>query len=84
MYITACLMYFSQILLLASNAGGRVGNVARMGQKKNEYIVLVRITEGKRTLRKHGLEWEGNCNMDLREISCEDNIWINVFPTMEK
>ena len=28
-----------QILFLASNAGGWVRNVARMGQKKNDYIV---------------------------------------------
>ena len=48
-----------------------MGNVARMGQKKNAYIVLVRINEGKRPLGKHGLRWEGNINMYLREISWE-------------
>ena len=51
MYITATLMYFSQILLLASNAGGWVGNVARMGRKKNAYMVLVRITEERDRLK---------------------------------
>jgi hypothetical protein len=64
-------MYFSQILLLASNAGGWVGNVARMGQKKIAYIILVKITEGNRPLGKHGLEWKGNINMGLRDISWE-------------
>lgn len=49
-------------------------------QNKNVYVVLVRVTEGKRPLGKHGLEWEGNSNMDLREISWEDIVWINVFP----
>lgn len=77
-------MYFSQTLLLASNAGGWVGNVAHMEQKKNACVVLVRVTEGKRPLGKHGLEWEGNINMDLREISWEGIIWINVFPNTDK
>lgn len=60
-----------------------MGNVARMAQKKNAFIVLVRITEGKRPLGKHGLRWEGNINMDLREISWEGIIWIDVFPSTD-
>jgi hypothetical protein len=51
-YRTTSLMYFS----LASNAGGWVRNVARMGQKKNAYIVLVRISEGKIPLGNMGLD----------------------------
>jgi hypothetical protein len=84
MYITASVMYFSKILLLASNAGGWVGNVAHMGHEKNACTALVRITEGKRPLGKHGLEWEGNINTDFREISWQGTIWINVFSNKDK
>jgi len=42
---------FLQLLLLASNAGGWVGNVARMGEKKNANIILVRITEERNLLK---------------------------------
>ena len=51
MYIAASLMYLLRLLLLASNAGGWVGNVARMGQKENANIVWVRITEGREILK---------------------------------
>jgi hypothetical protein len=57
-----------KILFPSSNAGGWARYVARIGQNRKACRFLVRMTEGKRQLRKHRLEWEDNINMDLREI----------------
>jgi hypothetical protein len=44
------------------------GHVARMGEKGNEYRILVVKTEGKRSLGRPRRRWVGNIKMDLREI----------------
>ena len=38
----------------------RAGHVARMGERTGTYRVLVRRSEGKRTLGIHRLSWEDN------------------------
>jgi hypothetical protein len=44
------------------------GTVARMGEKRNAYILLVGEPEGKRPLRRPRRRWANNIEMDLREI----------------
>jgi hypothetical protein len=44
------------------------GHVARMGEGRNMYRVLVGKPEGKRPLEKPGRGWEDGIKMDLREI----------------
>jgi hypothetical protein len=44
------------------------GRVARMGDGRNVYRVLVGRPEGKRPLEKPRRRWEGGIKMDLREI----------------
>jgi hypothetical protein len=44
------------------------GHVARMGDKKNAYVILVEKPEGKRPLRRPKRRWVNNIKMDLREI----------------
>jgi hypothetical protein len=44
------------------------GHVARMGEKKNAYRILVGKTEGKRPLGGPRRRWMYNIKMDLREI----------------
>jgi hypothetical protein len=44
------------------------GHVARMGEKRNAYRILVGKPEGKRPLGKPRRRWEGNIKIDLREI----------------
>jgi hypothetical protein len=44
------------------------GHVARMGEGRGVYRVLVWRPEGKRPLGRHRRRWEDNINMDLREI----------------
>jgi hypothetical protein len=44
------------------------GHVARMGEKRNVYRLLVRKLEGKRPLAKPRRRWIDNNKMDLLEI----------------
>ena len=46
------------------------GNVARMGERKGVYRVLVGKPEGKRPLRRPRRRWEDNIKMDLQEMVC--------------
>jgi hypothetical protein len=44
------------------------GHVARMGEKRNAYRVLVGKSEGKSPLERPRCRWVDNIKMDLREI----------------
>jgi len=46
------------------------GHVARMGEGKGVYRVLVRKPEGKRPLGRSRRRWEDNITMDLQEVGC--------------
>jgi hypothetical protein len=45
-----------------------VGHVARVGEGRKMYRVLVGKLEGKRPLERPRRRWEGGIKMDLREI----------------
>jgi hypothetical protein len=49
-----------------------VGHVARMGEGRVVYRVLVRRLEGKRPLGRPRRRWEDNIKMDLREIGIDE------------
>jgi hypothetical protein len=44
------------------------GHVARMGEKRNAYRILVGKSERKRSLGRPRRRWEENIRMDFREI----------------
>jgi hypothetical protein len=44
------------------------GHVARMGDERNVYSVLIRKPEGKRPLGRSRRRWEDGIRMGLREI----------------
>ena len=46
------------------------GHVARMGERRPVYRVLVGKPEGKRPLGRPKRRWEDNINMDLQEMGC--------------
>jgi hypothetical protein len=50
------------------------GHVARMGQDRKLYKVLVGKPEGKRTLERPRRRWENGIRMDLEEIGWEDGV----------
>ncbi|KAJ4447830.1 hypothetical protein ANN_09838 [Periplaneta americana] len=54
------------------------GHVARMGEYRNAYRVLVGRPEGKIPLGRPRRRWEDNIKMDLREVGYDDRDWINL------
>jgi hypothetical protein len=48
------------------------GHVARIGEKRNAYRILVGKPEGKRLLGRPRCRWVDNIEMDLREIEWDD------------
>ena len=46
------------------------GHVARMGEGRDVYRVLVGKPEGKRPLERPRRRWEDNIKMDLQEVGC--------------
>ncbi|KAJ4441904.1 hypothetical protein ANN_11764 [Periplaneta americana] len=54
------------------------GHVARMGESRNAYSVLVGRPEGKRPLGRPRRRWENNIKVDLREVGYDDREWINL------
>jgi len=44
------------------------GHVARVGERRGVYKVLVGKPEGKRLLGRRRCRWEGNIKMNLREV----------------
>jgi hypothetical protein len=51
------------------------GHIARIGEKRNAYRILVGTPEGKRPLGRPGRRWVDNIKMDLRGIGW---IWLRI------
>jgi hypothetical protein len=56
------------VRVIKSRRMGWVGHVARMGEGRGIYRVLVGRPEGKRQLERPRRRWEDNIKIDLREI----------------
>jgi hypothetical protein len=54
------------------------GHVARMGEGRGVYRVLVGTSEGKRLLGRPRHKWEDNVRIDLREVGCGCEDWIGL------
>ena len=54
------------------------GHVARMGDRRGVYMVLVRKPEGKRPLGRPRCRWEDNIKMDLQEMGCGGVNWMEL------
>jgi hypothetical protein len=52
--------------------------VARMGEVRGAYNILVGRPEGRRPLGRPRRGWEDNIKMDLREIGFRDVDWIHL------
>jgi hypothetical protein len=55
-----------------------VGHVARMGEGRGIYKVLVGRPEGKKQLGRPSLRWEDNIKMHFREIGIDGENWIQL------
>jgi len=57
---------------------GWAGHVARVGEGRGVYRVLVGKPEGKRPLGRLRRRWEDNIKMDLQEGGCGSMDWIEL------
>ena len=55
-----------------------VGHVARMGERRSIYRVLVGKPEGKRPLGMPRHRWENNVKADFQEVICGGVDWIDL------
>jgi len=53
-------------------------NVARVGERRGVYRVLVGKSEGKRLLERPRRGWKDNITMDLQEVGYGDMDWIEL------
>jgi hypothetical protein len=60
------------------------GHVARIGEGRNAYGVLVGKPEGKRLLERPRRRWEDGIEMDLREIGWGVVEWIHVAQVRDR
>jgi hypothetical protein len=68
----------SIIRMMKSRRMRWAGHVARMGEKRNAYRILVGMPEGKRPLGRPRRRWVDNIKMDLREIGGDVMHWIDL------
>ena len=52
--------------------------MARVGEGRGVYRVLVRKPDGKKPLGRPRRRWEDNIKMDLHEVGCGDMDWIEL------
>jgi hypothetical protein len=73
-------LYFSPniVRVIKSRRMRWAGHVARMGEKRGVYRVLVGRSEGKRPLGRPRRRWEDDIKMDLREIGIDRANWISL------
>ena len=69
--LDAQILYFNTLMRLA-------GHVARMGEERGAYRVLVGKPEGKRPLGRPRRRWVDNIRMDLQEVGCGYVDWIGL------
>ena len=60
------------------------GHVARMGEERAVYRVLVGKLEGKRQLGRPRRRWVDNIRMDLQEVRCGYRDWIELAQDRER
>jgi hypothetical protein len=68
----------NMIKMIKSRRTRWAGHVARMGEKRNAYSILVGKPEGKRPLGIPRRRWVDNIKIDLREIGWDGMDWVGL------
>jgi hypothetical protein len=68
----------SIIIIIKARRMRWVGRVARMGEKRNAYRLLVGKPEGRRPLGRPRRRWVDNIRMDLVDVGWGDVDWIGI------
>jgi hypothetical protein len=53
-------------------------HVARIGERRGIYKILVGKSEGKRSLGRPRRKWQDNIKMELQEVGCGGMDWIEL------
>ena len=75
---TLVVRYNNIVRVIKSGKMRWAGHVARMGELRGVYRVLVGKPEGKRPLGRRRLRWVHNIRMDLQEVGCGYVDWIGL------
>jgi transcription termination factor 2 len=78
MNFITCIHSPNIVRLIKSRRMGWAGHVARMGEGRGFYRVLVGRTEGKRPLGRPRRRWKDNIKVDLRETGIDEANWIQL------
>ena len=76
--LTICTPEPNIVRVIKSRRMRLTGHVARVGERKGVYKVLVGKHEGKRPLGRPRRRWEDNIRMDLQEVGCGSMDWIEL------
>ena len=66
------------VRVIKSRRMRRAGHVARMGEEKGAYRVLLGKPEGRRPLGRPRRRWVDNIRLDLQEMRCGYMDWIGL------
>ena len=66
------------VLVIKSRRMRWAGHIARMGERRGVYRVLLGKPEGKRTLGRPRSRREENIKMDLQEVGCGGVDWYRI------
>jgi hypothetical protein len=75
MNFITCILYLRFVTGIKSRRMRWAGHVARMGEGRGAYRILVERPYGKRPLRRPRLRGEDNIKMDLRETGIHGANW---------
>jgi len=64
--------------VIISRITTRAEHAARMGERRGLCRILVGKPEGKRTLERTRRRWEDDIKMELQELGCGGNDWIDL------
>ena len=61
-----------------------MGHVARMGERRGVYRILVGKPERRRPLGRPTRRWEDKIKMDLQKVGCGGTDWIELAQDRER
>jgi hypothetical protein len=85
LYSNILILFLPTIVRVIKSTGMTwVGNVARMGEGRGVYKVLVGKPEGKRPMGRHRCRCEDNIKIDLQEVGCGCMDWNDLAQDRER
>jgi len=77
-------LFISNVFFIKIRRMRLAGHVARMGEERGVYRVLVGKPEGRRPLGRPRRRWVDNIRMDLQEVGCGYIDWIGLAQDRER